>query len=28
VSVVIAVIGFVIWFFLIEGPGPSLAPSQ
>jgi heme/copper-type cytochrome/quinol oxidase subunit 2 len=28
VSVVIAVIGFVIWFFLIEGPGPSLAPDE
>jgi hypothetical protein len=28
VSVVIAVIVFVIWFFVIEGPGPSLAPRQ
>jgi heme/copper-type cytochrome/quinol oxidase subunit 2 len=28
VSVVIAVIAFVIWFFVIEGPGPSLAPRQ
>jgi heme/copper-type cytochrome/quinol oxidase subunit 2 len=26
ISAVIAVIGFGIWFFLIEGPGPSLAP--
>ena len=26
VSAVIAVVGFGIWFFLIEGPGPSLAP--
>jgi len=26
VSVVIAVLGFVIWFFVIAGPGPSLAP--
>jgi heme/copper-type cytochrome/quinol oxidase subunit 2 len=26
VSVVIAVIAFVIWFFVIVGPGPSLAP--
>ena len=28
VSVVIAVIAFVVWFFVIEGPGPSLAPRQ
>jgi heme/copper-type cytochrome/quinol oxidase subunit 2 len=28
VSVVIAVVAFVIWFFLIEGPGPSLAPRE
>jgi heme/copper-type cytochrome/quinol oxidase subunit 2 len=28
VSVVIAVIAFVLWFFVIEGPGPSLAPRQ
>ena len=28
VSVVVAVLAFVIWFFLIEGPGPSLAPRQ
>jgi hypothetical protein len=26
-SVVIAVIGFTAWFLVIEGPGPSLAPS-
>ena len=26
IAAVIAVIGFCIWFFLIEGPGPSLAP--
>jgi heme/copper-type cytochrome/quinol oxidase subunit 2 len=26
VSAVIAVVGFGIWFFIIEGPGPSLAP--
>lgn len=26
VSAVIAVVAFGIWFFLIEGPGPSLAP--
>ena len=26
VSAVLAVIGFGVWFFLIEGPGPSLAP--
>jgi heme/copper-type cytochrome/quinol oxidase subunit 2 len=28
VSAVIAVIAFVIWFFVIEGPGPSLAPRE
>jgi hypothetical protein len=28
VSAVVAVIGFVVWFFLIEGPGPSLAPRN
>lgn len=28
VSVFIAVIAFGIWFFIIEGPGPSLAPSN
>jgi heme/copper-type cytochrome/quinol oxidase subunit 2 len=26
VSVAVAVLAFVVWFFLIEGPGPSLAP--
>jgi heme/copper-type cytochrome/quinol oxidase subunit 2 len=26
VSAVLAVLGFGIWFFLIEGPGPSIAP--
>jgi hypothetical protein len=26
VSVAIAVVVFVIWFFVIAGPGPSLAP--
>ena len=28
VSAAIAVIGFVIWFFVIAGPGPSLAPRN
>jgi heme/copper-type cytochrome/quinol oxidase subunit 2 len=28
VSAVIAVIAFVIWFFVIAGPGPSLAPRN
>jgi hypothetical protein len=27
VSVVVALFAFVVWFLLIEGPGPSLAPS-
>jgi heme/copper-type cytochrome/quinol oxidase subunit 2 len=26
VSAIVAVVGFCIWFFVIEGPGPSLAP--
>ena len=26
ISAVIAGVGFGVWFFLIEGPGPSLAP--
>ena len=26
ISAVVAVLGFGVWFFLIEGPGPSLAP--
>jgi heme/copper-type cytochrome/quinol oxidase subunit 2 len=28
VSAAIAVIAFAIWFFVIEGPGPSLAPRN
>ena len=28
VSAVIAVLGFAVWFFLIEGPGPSVAPRN
>jgi heme/copper-type cytochrome/quinol oxidase subunit 2 len=28
VSAVIAVIAFGIWFFVIEGPGPSIAPRN
>jgi len=28
ISAVIAVVAFGIWFFLIEGPGPSLAPRN
>jgi heme/copper-type cytochrome/quinol oxidase subunit 2 len=28
VCVVIAVIAFTVWFFVIEGPGPSLAPDE
>ena len=28
VSVFVAVVAFTIWFFLIEGPGPSLAPKE
>jgi hypothetical protein len=28
VSVAVAVIAFLIWFFVIEGPGPSLAPQN
>ena len=28
VSVFVAVVAFGIWFFIIEGPGPSLAPSN
>jgi hypothetical protein len=28
ISAVIAVVAFVVWFFIIEGPGPSLAPRQ
>lgn len=28
VSVAIAVVAFCFWFFVIAGPGPSLAPSN
>ena len=28
ISAVIAVVAFVVWFFISEGPGPSLAPRQ
>jgi hypothetical protein len=28
ISAVIAVVAFAIWFFVIEGPGPSLAPQN
>jgi heme/copper-type cytochrome/quinol oxidase subunit 2 len=28
VSVAIAVLAFLVWFFVIEGPGPSLAPDN
>ena len=28
VSAAIALTGFVFWFFVIEGPGPSLAPQN
>ena len=28
VSAIIAVVGFCLWFFILQGPGPSLAPSQ
>jgi hypothetical protein len=28
VSAVIAVVAFVFWFFIIAGPGPSLAPRN
>jgi heme/copper-type cytochrome/quinol oxidase subunit 2 len=28
VSVFLAVVAFAVWFFLIEGPGPSLAPRN
>jgi hypothetical protein len=24
----ISLVGFVVWFFFIEGPGPSIAPSR
>ena len=28
VSVLVAVLAFIVWFFIIVGPGPSLAPRQ
>jgi predicted signal transduction protein with EAL and GGDEF domain len=28
VSCLVAVLGFAVWFFLVQGPGPSLAPSN
>ena len=28
VSAVVAVVVFAVWFFVIEGPGPSLAPQN
>jgi hypothetical protein len=28
VSAIVAVVGFCVWFFIIQGPGPALAPSQ
>jgi len=28
VSVAVAVVAFSVWFFVIAGPGPSLAPSK
>jgi len=28
VSLLLTVIPFLIWFFIVEGPGPSLAPSN
>ncbi len=28
VSVLVALIAFVVWFFVVEGPGPSLAPRE
>jgi hypothetical protein len=28
VSAVVAIVAFAIWFFVIEGPGPSLAPQN
>jgi hypothetical protein len=27
-SVIVALVLFSIWFFIIEGPGPSIAPRQ
>jgi hypothetical protein len=28
VSAVVAVVGFTFWFLILQGPAPSLAPSQ
>ena len=28
VCVAVTVVGFGFWFFIIEGPGPSLAPTN
>lgn len=28
VSAAVAVVGFVCWFFLVQGPGPTLAPTN
>ena len=28
ITVAVAVVAFGVWFFLIEGPGPSLAPTN
>jgi len=28
VSAIVAVVAFCFWFFILQGPGPSLAPSQ
>ena len=28
VSAVVALVAFVVWFFVIAGPGPSLAPKN
>ena len=28
ISMVIAGIAFVVWFLVIQGPGPDLAPAQ
>jgi heme/copper-type cytochrome/quinol oxidase subunit 2 len=28
VSAIVAIVAFSIWFFLLQGPGPSLAPKN
>ena len=28
VSATVAVVGFVFWFLIVQGPGPTLAPSN